>query len=128
MIQPDPAPGVGDGVVGIFTRADLSSALVATHRAGFGPHARVLDPTRGDLAGQMRRAGFALPLEPAAGDPSSALLLVVSPGRAAAIVELFTRAGARAIHILTRSPAPSTVVDIPLSFGEAGLSARDSRH
>jgi len=92
----------GDAAVGVFSREQLSGVLVATHRAGFGAHARVLDASRGDLGGQLRRAGFVSRLDPAGVGPDSTLILVTAPGRAAAAAETFRRAGARAIEVLRR--------------------------
>jgi len=112
--------GGGEAVVGVFDRERLSSALVATHRAGFGPHARVLDPSRGDPAAQLRRAGFPPPFT--AGDlgPTASLILVTAPGRAAAASDALARAGARAVHTLRRGqePAPAAVL-VPPAYAPA---------
>ena len=107
----------GEAVVGVFDRERLSSALVATHRAGFGPHARVLDPSRGDPAVQLRRAGFPPPFGPADLDPTTSLILVTAPGRAAAVSDALTRAGARAVHTLRRGQEPAPVaVSVPPAY------------
>lgn len=98
-------PATGDTVAGVFERSTLSDALAATHRAGFGPHARVFDGARGDLAGQLRRAGFRLPLAPET-DPATVLIVVTAPGRAATIAQLLARAGARAVYDARRGTAP----------------------
>ena len=95
------APSSNDAVVGEFARDRLSEALVATHRAGFGAHARVLDGGRGDLREQLRRAGWAAPLSPDVG-PETVLVLVNAPGRAARVIDLLARAGARAVFLATR--------------------------
>jgi hypothetical protein len=114
----DATPTGGDAVVGVFARGDLSSALVATHRAGFGAHARLLDAARGDLSGQLARAGFRLVLDPETDDGTSALILVTAPGRATTVSDLFARAGARAIHMLTRVTAPTTPgIALPSTVG-----------
>lgn len=101
MDPPDPLrPGTataGDAVVGVFARDDLPRALAATHRAGFGPHARVLDGARGDLAGQLRRAGLR-PTAPGDGDPGTVLILVNALGRSARVAEILAGAGARRVE------------------------------
>jgi hypothetical protein len=85
-----------DHVVGIFDREGLSSALAATHRAGFGPQTRVFDGARGDVARQLDRAG--LEIRDGAVPPSDALLIVVTaPGRAPIVAELFGQLGAESV-------------------------------
>lgn len=131
MEQPVPATG-GDAVVGVFDRSRLSSALAATHRAGFGPHARVLDGARGDLAGQLRRASLRVPL-PSGGDADTVLIVVAAPGRAATVAQIFTRAGALAVHDARRGTTPPLdaaappVTTIPIGGaiveGEAGATS-----
>ena len=98
----------GDTVVGAFDRERLSSALAMVHRAGFGPHARVLDGARGDLVGQLRRAGIRLTLEPRDEEAATALIVVTAPGRGAAAADALARAGARAVHRAVRGgPLPA---------------------
>ena len=104
----------GEAIVGVFGRDGLSSALATIHRAGFGPHARVLDGARGDLAGQFRRAGLPFPVDLVEAGDDAVLIVVSAPGRAVAAAETFTRAGARAVHRLARGgPPSSTPVEIP---------------
>lgn len=100
--------GATEAVVGIFDREHLSRALVATHRAGFGANARVLDSSRGDLAGQLLRSGFSHPIQAEELGGSTALILVSAPGRAAAAAQTFTLAGARAVHVLQRGAGPAS--------------------
>src|SRR5689334_21593486 len=85
--QTETGPAVADTVVGVFERDRLSGALVALHRAGFGPHARVLDGARGDLAGQLRRSALDDALDPAALDAGLAVVVVSAPGRAALVAD-----------------------------------------
>ena len=95
------APSSNDAVVAEFARDRLSEGLVATHRAGFGAHARVLDGGRGDLREQLRRAGWTAQLSPDVG-PETVLVLVNAPGRAARVVDILARAGARAVLLAAR--------------------------
>lgn len=92
-----------DAVVAVFGRDQLSAGLVAIHRAGFGPSARVLDPRRGDLDLQLRRAGHGIPVSVADVGSDSVLLLVVAPGRAERVIDLVNRTGARAVYRATRA-------------------------
>jgi len=108
---PSSAP-TGDAVVGVFARDRLSEALVATHRAGFGAHARVLDGGRGDLQEQLRRAGWAAPLSPDL-DPGAVLVLVNAPGRAGRVADLLARAGADVVLLVGRPGAVPSPVDAP---------------
>lgn len=115
------APAPSDAVVGVFDRDRLSEALAATHRAGFGPHARVLDGARGDVAGQLRRAGVGLSV-PLAVDRGTVLILVNAPGRAALAADTFARVGARQVLRGVRpgvAPSPLPTADAPAPNAEA---------
>jgi len=113
-----------DVIVGIFNREDLSAGLVATHRAGFGPHARVLDSARGPLDGQLGTAGYQLAIRFAADDADTVLILITAPGRATLATDILDRAGARSVHVAERAdprsaitreappPDPATVVPL----------------
>ena len=114
-------PATSDTVVGVFDRERLSGALAATHQSGFGPHARVLDGARGDLAGQLRRAGIRLSLGPDH-DAATALIVVTAPGRAPSVADTLARAGARAIHGITRgAPTPFVASDAAQVPGPTGV-------
>ena len=91
-----------DSIVGVFDRERLSDGLVALHRAGFGPQARVLDPARGDLASQLRRIGVELPLDALDDRGDTALVVVSAAGREAAVAAALERAGARAVRRVSR--------------------------
>lgn len=108
------APKSSDAVVGVFNRDDLSRALGATHRAGFGPQARVFDAARSDLQGQLERAGVRLP-RPLDADPSTVLILVNAPGRSARVADTFARAGARHVDICggPTPTSPTQTIDPP---------------
>jgi hypothetical protein len=96
-----------DHVIGTFARERLSGALAATHRAGFGPHTRVLDGQRSDAARQLERTGLHLVDEqrPAA---EAIVILVTAPGRIAAVARLFRDLGAEAILFASRMPLAAT--------------------
>lgn len=90
-----------DHVAGTFARSSLSGALAEMHRAGFGPHTRVLDGARGDAAGQLERTGLRI-VEGEAPAPDAVLILVTAPGRAALVANLFARLGAESILLAAR--------------------------
>ncbi|HEX5500470.1 MAG TPA: hypothetical protein VFX03_14640, partial [Thermomicrobiales bacterium] len=101
-------PALADFVFGVLERDRLSDALVAVHRAGFGPHARVIDGRRGDLAGQLRRSGLHEAIDAATLAPDLVIVVVSAPGRAALAADALLRHGARGVQALTRrAPAPA---------------------
>jgi hypothetical protein len=117
-----------DYVVGVFPRAELSAALVATHRAGFGPQTRVFDGARGDTARQLGRAG--LGVLDSAPPPADALLIVVTaPGRTAIVAELFEQLGAESVLLAARGLDHKPVSAVPASMppdiriGDAGAAS-----
>jgi hypothetical protein len=117
-----------DHVVGTFPRAEVSAALAATHRAGFGPQARVFDGARGDTARQLERAG--LRVLDGAPPPADALLIVVTaPGRTAIVAELFARLGAESVLLAARGGDHKPVSAVAASMqpdiriGDAGVAS-----
>lgn len=101
-----------DTVLAAIEGDRLSSALASLHRAGHGPNVRVLDAARGDLGGQLRRAGIADP--PAVAPGTARLLMVFAPNRVAPVVDLLQRAGSTAIYLASRgNPAPQMPVFTP---------------
>ena len=115
----------GDAVVGVVDRSRLSGALTAIHRGGHGHNARVLDGARGDVIGQLRRAGVQdeLGIDPRAKD--SVLILVHAPGRTAKAAELLQRVGASAVHVVSRAGAelPAPFYAGAIGFGKGRKSA-----
>jgi hypothetical protein len=95
-----------DVVVAVFDRDQLTTGLVAVHRAGLGPMARVLDPARGGLDDQFRRTGYQVPVNFSDAGSDSVLVIVTAPGRAERAVETLRRAGARAVYLATRGGLP----------------------
>ena len=123
-----PSSAAVDHVLGVFPREELSAALAATHRAGFGPQTRVFDGARGDVARQLERAG--LEIRDDAAPPADALLIAVTaPGRTAIVAELFAELCAESVLFATRRgasiPAPSSraseLPDIRIG-GDAGTA------
>jgi hypothetical protein len=117
-----------DHVVGTFPRAELSTALAATHRAGFGPQTRVFDGARDDAARQLERAG--LRVLDGAPPPADALLIVVNaPGRIAIVAELFEQLGAETIFLAARrsdeKPAPTlqAAMQPDIRINDGGLAS-----
>ena len=100
--QAQAGTSVGDTVIGVVGRERLGSVLSAIHGGGFGPLARVFDPARGPLAGQLARAGLPLPPEAREADPATVLLAVTAPGRAARVADAMSRGGAHRVYVTAR--------------------------
>jgi hypothetical protein len=121
------SPGI-DHVVATFPRAELSAALAATHRAGFGPQTRVFDGARGDIARQLERAGLRI-LEGAVPPADAVLIVVTAPGRTAIVAQLFQRLGAVSVHMAARGgdDKPDSAVPAAMQpdirIGDAGMAS-----
>jgi hypothetical protein len=105
----------GDAVIGIVERNRLSAVLTAVHRGGHGHNARVIDASRGDVPGQLSRAGVTQTLDLTSNPPDSVLVLIHAPGRIAKTTELLQRAGADPIHVVNRIGAetPRSYTSLP---------------
>jgi hypothetical protein len=121
------SPGI-DHVVATFPRTELSAALAATHRAGFGPQTRVFDGARGDTARQLERAGLRI-LDGAAPPADAVLIVVTAPGRTAMVAQLFERLGAVSVLMAARGGDDKPASTVPASMqpdiriGDAGLAS-----
>jgi hypothetical protein len=117
-----------DHVVAIFPRSELSAALAATHRAGFGPQTRVFDGARGDTARQLERAGLRM-LDGAAPPADAVLIVVTAPGRSAVVAQLFERLGAESVLLATRGgdnkpeAAALAPMEPDIRIGDAGVAS-----
>lgn len=128
-MRPDAASSVAiDHVVATFPRAELSAALAATHRAGFGPQTRVFDGARGDISRQLERAGLRI-LDGAAPPADAILIVVTAPGRTAIVAELFERLGAESVLLAVRGGEDKPTSAVPASMqpdiriGDAGAAS-----
>jgi hypothetical protein len=118
-----------DVVVAAVDRAILSAVLSAIHRGGYGHIARVLDPERGDVAGQLRRAGVSVPLGFVFDGTHRVAVMISAAARTLAAAALLRQLGASEVWTTDRTTAP-----IPLLIGslsnlttQAGRS-RSRRH
>lgn len=93
---------IHDAVVGVISRDQLPNVLTLVHRAGLGPQARVLDPERGDLSGQLTRAGIVDPPVLDAAPGEEMVLVVFSAGRMPAAIAAMEQFGGREIQTLSR--------------------------
>ncbi|MEA2531260.1 MAG: hypothetical protein QOG89_2904 [Thermomicrobiales bacterium] len=122
----------GDAVVGVVERGRLSAALTAIHRGGQGHNARVLDEARGDVQGQLRRAGVTTDLDLETGGKDAVVILIHAPGRTAKTAELLRREGASAVHIVSRTgavaPRPFTAVPKPAGHVNPATTADIARN
>ncbi len=111
----------GDAVIGLVERVTLSGALTTIHRNGQGHNARVLDGKRGDLKGQLQRAGVATEIDLDGAGPDRVLILIHAPGRVAKTVEMLQRAGASKVSVVSRAGA-----EVPRPF--VALAPAKTRH
>lgn len=122
------SPATADHVIGIFSRDDLSAALAAVHRSGYGPQTRVIDGARGDVGGQLRRAGLRLHDE-LAFESGALLIVVTAPGRVAAVSELFSQLRAERIVLARRrdeehqAAVQSALLTPDIRIGDASVLA-----
>jgi hypothetical protein len=128
-MSPDAASSLAiDHVVAAFPRGELSAALAATHRAGFGPQTRVFDGARGETARQLERAGLRM-LDGTAPPPDAVLIVVTAPGRTAIVAELFDRLGAESVLLAVRGGNDKPPSAVPASMqpdiriGDAGVAS-----
>lgn len=91
-----------DHVIGIFARENLSGALSAVHRAGFGHHARVFDGTRQPVVEQLTRAGLRL-VDGSSLAQDDLMIVVTAPGRTPIVAELFHETGAERVIFAERA-------------------------
>jgi hypothetical protein len=125
-MRPDPAssPAI-DHVIGMFPRGELSAALAATHRAGFGPQTRVFDGARGDTTRQLERAGLRI-LDGAPPPADAVLIVVTAPGRTAIVAKLFAHLGAESVLLAARGgddkpvSVPPPLMQPDIRIGDAG--------
>jgi hypothetical protein len=95
----------GDAVIGLVERGQLSSVLTTIHRIGQGHNARVFDAARGDVSGQLRRAGVTADLDAEVRALDSVVVLIHAPGRTAKTAEMLQRAGASSVRVIQRAGA-----------------------
>gem|GEM_PF-5699434 len=78
----------GDTVITRLSRAQLSGALTALHRGGFGHLTKVLDPGRSSISGQLSRLGITLPTGFTVNDDCVAVV-VMAPAQTGVVEEIF---------------------------------------
>lgn len=100
-----------DTVVAIVLSPALPNLLTNLHRNGYGPVTRVIDSARGDLDGQLRRAGLELQGLLEAPDAPFAVVLVHAPNRTEQVANLLRDHGSRNVTTLRRIDAVSTTMN-----------------
>ncbi|HEV2528075.1 MAG TPA: hypothetical protein VGT61_06500 [Thermomicrobiales bacterium] len=111
-------------VVARFRREHLPAGLAALHGRGMGHTARVLDPERGPVDDQFRRAGIAADLGFGELAPDDVFILVSATGRSAAVGDLLLDNRARDVRVY--QPASVSGADdvvIPAGDDTEGLPA-----
>jgi hypothetical protein len=109
-------------VIATIERAKLSEALTAIHRGGFGHLTRVLDPERGEVIGQLRRAGVDVPAGFALDRGNGVAIMISAAARASAAADLLRRFDAGSIWTAEKSAASQ-----PLPFGSLAPRSRSRR-
>lgn len=105
---------VGDTTIGVIPRDRLADVLALIHRGGYGPMARVFDPIRGALAGQLDRAGLPdLPESVTSGDV--VVLGVTAPGHAARVGAALLGGGALAVYVTNKGRAGALLAPVGAS-------------
>ena len=99
-----------DVVVAAVDRAQLNAALSAVHRGGYGHLTRVLDPARGDVAGQLRRAGIAVPAGFVLDGARCVAVMVAAAARTPAAASLLRQIGAADVWTTGRTTAPTPLL------------------
>lgn len=117
--RPEPA----DVVLAAVMRVDLGATLAAIHRNGYGHLTRVLDPERGEVSAQTRRAGVAVPFGFALDASSQVAVMIAAAARTPAAADLLRSLGAVRVWTTGRTTAPT-----PLLIGSlANLTTRVGR-
>ncbi len=91
-------------VVGLYDRERLPSGLSALHSRGLGHTARVLDPSRGPIAGQFAQAGISADLGFTEPTPDDVFLLVNATGRSLIVGDLLLDNRARDVRVYRPIP------------------------
>lgn len=103
----------GEIAIGAVERGALSAVLTAIHRGGFGNVTRVLDPQRGEILGQLRRAGVKIPEGFSLAQGNRVAVVINASARVANAVDLLRRNGADATWVARRAGAAP-----PPTFGD----------
>jgi hypothetical protein len=112
-----------DVVVAAVDRASLSAVLSAIHRSGYGHLTRVLDPERGDVTAQLRRAGIAVPVGFEFDGTQRVGVMISAAVRTPAAAALLRQLDASEVWTTGRTTAP-----IPLLIGSlSNLTAQAGR-
>ena len=115
---------MADTVLALVPRSNLSAALTAFHRGGYGHVIRVIDPDRAPVTSQLQRAGVDNARLTAVG-PDTVILFVPAPQRATQAAALAMASGATDVELVSRGAATSETV-APRLIARAG-SKRDRR-
>lgn len=116
-----------DHVIGIFARENLSGALSAVHRAGFGHHARVFDGSRHPVCEQVTRAGLRL-VDGSDLNPDDLMIVVTAPGRAPIVAELFHETGASRVIFAERTAMARAASTDPVVPQNVERALSDTSH
>jgi hypothetical protein len=126
--------GVMDGrsehvsVAAILPEEDLSQALAAVHRAGFGHRARVVSGESGSRAARLDRLGLPPDISALARSRNDlAVLIIDAPHQAAAVTELLIGLGALKVERFRPASQVSTIMSFDPSRLQRRSASRRSR-
>lgn len=110
-LMPPQDPMVSDVLVALVDRDQLSTILPVVHRHMLGHVSRVLNPERGDLTSQLRRAGVPVEQAPALVTDAPLLLLISAAGKCPAAAHMLMQAGIHHFWIVRKTGVWSDVDD-----------------
>lgn len=117
----------GDVLVALVERDQLGAVLPAVHRHALGHVARVLDAERGDIVGQLRRAGVPVEQAPAAIADSPLAIMIAAAARCPAAARLLMESGIDRLWIVPTTGAWMAVDDTVLRIAPRRETAAESR-
>ena len=120
----------GDVLVALVDREQLGAILPAVHQHALGHVARVIDAGRGDIIGQLRRAGVPVEQAPAAIAGAPLAIMIAAAARCPAAARLLLDSGLDRLWIVRTTGAWVTADDTVLRIAprrETGVDRQTQR-
>ena len=117
----------GDVLVALVDRDQLDAILPAVHRHALGHVARVLDAGRGNIIGQLRRAGVPVEQVPAAIAGAPLAMMIGAAARCPFAARLLLENGIDRLWIVGTSGAWAAVDDTVLRIAPRRETAADAQ-
>ncbi len=116
---------MGDVLVALVGRDHLNRILPAVHQHALGHVARVLDADRGEVGGQLRRAGVPVERAPQGISDAPLALMIAAAARCPFAARLMMEAGIDRLWIVSTSGAWRAVDDAVLRIAPRREEAAD---